>query len=298
MYTNQINTRILYPSFEYVEPSTLEETVVALTKYGHDAVVLAGGTDLFVKMKQGLIEPKYVVRVKQPNFINEKPDGFHIGAATKLRTIEKSDILVMKFPALYEAVKLIGSIQIRCMATLGGNLCNASPAADTAPPLMVLGAEVNTLGKQGVRTISVENFFVGSGRTVLGEAEILTEVRIPYPQEHSGTSFIRLSRASMDIGKISIAIMLGLDGSNRVSTAKIALGSVAPTPVMAHESEKLLIGNRFSKETVNRVAQKVADEIRPITDIRSTAEYRKQVASVIARDALELAYKRAGGNWP
>jgi carbon-monoxide dehydrogenase medium subunit len=295
MYTNQINTRTLYPSFEYLEPSTLEETVAALSKYGDDAVILAGGTDLFVKMKQSLMEPKYVIRIKQPNFIEERPDGLHIGAATKLRTIEKSNTVITEFPSLYEATKLIGSVQIRCMATIGGNLCNASPAADTAPPLMVLGAKVNAFGKHGVRTIPVETFFVGPGKTVLEKAEILTEVSIPTPQEHSGTSFIRLSRASMDIAKISIAIMLGLDG-NRVKTAKIALGSVAPTPILARESEKLLTGNCFSKELMNRVAQRVADEIRPITDIRSTAEYRKNVASVIARDALELAYKRAEGS--
>jgi len=295
MYTNQINTRILYPTFEYLEPNTLEEAVAILSKYGDEAVVLAGGTDLFVKMKQALIEPKYVVRIKQPNFIDEKPDGVHVGAATKLRTIEKSDIIVTKFPALYEAVKLIGSVQIRCMATIGGNLCNASPAADTAPPLMVLAAKLKILGKHGVGTVPVEDFFLGPGKSVLGKAEILTEVHIPYQREHTGMSFVRLSRASMDIAKISIAALLVLDESKKVSAARIALGSVAPTPVMAHEAEKLLIGNSFSKEIVSRVAEKAADEIRPITDIRGTAEYRKQVANVIARDALESAYRMAAG---
>ena len=294
MYTNQINTRILYPSFEYLEPATLEEIVAVLSKYGDDAVILAGGTDLFVKMKQSLIEPKYVIRIKQPNFIEERQDGLHIGAATKLRTMEKHNMIITKFPALFEAIKLIGSVQIRCMATIGGNLCNASPAADTAPPLMVLGAKLKTLGRQGVRTIPVETFFVAPGKTVLEKSEILTEVNIPYPREHSGTCFIRLSRASMDIAKISIAIMLELEG-DRVKAARIALGSVAPTPIMAHESEKMLTGTRFSEEIANRVARKVADEIRPITDIRSTAEYRKNVASIIARDALLLAYKRSGG---
>jgi carbon-monoxide dehydrogenase medium subunit len=296
MYTNQINTRILYPSFEYLEPNTLEEAVAILSKYGDEAVVLAGGTDLFVKMKQALIEPKYVVRIKQPNFIDEKPDGVHVGAATKLRTIEKSDVIVTKFPALYEAVKLIGSVQIRCMATIGGNLCNASPAADTAPPLMVLAAKLKILGTHGVRTVPVEDFFLGPGKSVLSKAEILTEVHIPYQRERTGMSFVRLSRASMDIAKISIAALLALDESKKVSAARIALGSVAPTPVMAHEAEKLLIGNSFSKETVSRVAEKAADEIRPITDIRGTAEYRKQVACVIARDALESAYRMAAGN--
>jgi carbon-monoxide dehydrogenase medium subunit len=204
--------------------------------------------------------------------------------------------MTTKFPALFEAVKLIGSVQIRCMATIGGNLCNASPAADTAPPLMVLGAKVKTLGTQGVRIVPVEDFFVGPGKTVLGKAEILTEVHIPHPRERTGMSFIRLSRASMDIAKISIAVLLELDKNDKISVARIALGSVAPTPMMANESEELLMGNRLTRETLTQAAKKVADEIRPITDIRSTAEYRKQVSRVIARDALELAYKRAEGN--
>lgn len=295
MYTNQINTRILYPSFEYFEPATSEEAVALLEKYGDSAVLLAGGTDLFVKMKQGLIEPKYVIRIKQPDFIKEEKNELRIGAATKMRTIEKSEVIVAKFPALYEAVKLIGSVQIRCMATIGGNLCNASPAADTAPPLMALGAKVNVLGSRGARQVPVESFFVGPGKSVLGKTEILTELSIPMPPKQSGTSFIRLSRASMDIAKISIAAMLQLDEGGKILAAKIALGSVAPTPIMAHESEKLLTGQRFSRQVAIRAAEKVTDEIRPITDIRGTAEYRKQVSRAIARDAFEIAYKRAGG---
>jgi carbon-monoxide dehydrogenase medium subunit len=212
-----------------------------------------------------------------------------------MRTIEKSEVIVAKFPALYEAVKLIGSVQIRCMATIGGNLCNASPAADTAPPLMALGAKVKILGSRGARQVPVESFFVGPGKSVLGKTEILTELSIPMPPKQSGTSFIRLSRASMDIAKISIAAMLQLDEGGKILAAKIALGSVAPTPIMAHESEKLLTGQRFSRQVAIRAAEKVTDEIRPITDIRGTAEYRKQVSRAIARDAFEIAYKRAGG---
>jgi carbon-monoxide dehydrogenase medium subunit len=293
MYVNQINTRILYPSFEYFEPNTPEETVALLAKYREDAALLAGGTDLFIKMKQGLITPKVVIRVKQPSFIEEKPDGFHIGSATKLRTIEKSEVITRKFPALYEAIRLIGSVQIRYMATLGGNLCNASPAADTAPPLLVMGAGVKILGADGVRTVPLKDFFLGPGKTVLSKSEMLTEVHIPTPRAHTGTSFVRLSRASMDIAKISIAVLLQLDSSKRISAARIALGSVAPTPIMANKSADLLMGNLLTRETLNQASQSVAAEIRPITDIRGTAEYRKDVSHVIARDAIEVAYRRA-----
>jgi carbon-monoxide dehydrogenase medium subunit len=295
MYTNQINTRILYPSFEYFEPKTPEETAALLAKY-KDATILAGGTDLFIKMKQGLIEPKVIIRVKQPSFIEERPDGFHIGAATKLRTIEKSEAVIAKFQALFEAIRVIGSVQIRHMATLGGNICNASPAADTAPPLLVMGAEVKILGANGTRTVALKDFFLGPGKTVLSKSEILTEVHIPTPRPHTGTSFIRLSRASMDIAKISIAVMLHLDTNKRISDARIALGSVAPTPIMASKSADLLKGNRLTRETLNRASQSVAEEIRPITDIRGTAEYRKEVSHVIARDAIELANRRAEGS--
>jgi carbon-monoxide dehydrogenase medium subunit len=293
MYVNQINTRILYPSFEYFEPNTPEETVALLSKYREDAALLAGGTDLFIKMKQGLITPKVIIRIRQPSFIEERPDGFHIGAATKLRAIEKSEIMTRKFRALYEAIRLIGSVQIRYMATLGGNLCNASPAADTVPPLLVLGAEAKTLGPDGSKTIALKDFFLGPGKTVLSKSEILTEVHVPIPRAHTGTAFVRLSRASMDIAKISIAVLLQLDSSKRISVARIALGSVAPTPIMANKSAELLTNKRLTNETLNEACQSVAGEIRPITDIRGTAEYRKDVSHVIARDAIEVAFRRA-----
>jgi carbon-monoxide dehydrogenase medium subunit len=296
MYTNQINTRLLYPSFEYFEPTTTEETVGLLAKYGEQATILAGGTDLFIKMKQGLIEPKVIIRVKQPSFIDEKPDGWHIGAATKFRTIEKCESIIRKFPALIEAVRLIGSVQIRYMATLGGNLCNASPAADTAPPLLTTGAEVKIIGPRGSRTVDLKEFFLGPGKTVLTKSELLTEVHIPPFRERTGTAFIRLSRASMDIAKISIAVMLQLDENNKIVSAKIALGSVAPTPIMANKASEILVGKNLTAEILSRAANTVAEEIRPITDIRGTAEYRKDVSHVIARDALELAHKRAKEN--
>jgi len=296
MYTNQINTRLLYPSFEYFEPATLEETVGLLAKYGEQATILAGGTDLFIKMKQGLIDPKVIIRIKQPSFIEEKPDGFHIGAATKFRTIEKSERITSKFPALLEAVRLIGSVQIRYMATLGGNLCNASPAADTAPPLLVAGAQVKIVGSRGTRTVALKDFFLGPGKTVLSKSELLTEVHIPMFQERTGTAFIRLSRASMDIAKISIAVLLQLDETKKITLAKIALGSVAPTPILTNKASEILTGKALTTETLNRAANTVAEEIRPITDIRGTAEYRKDVSHVIARDAIEVAHKRAKEN--
>jgi len=296
MYVNQINTRILYPSFEYFEPNTPEETVALLEKYKERAVILAGGTDLFIRMKQGVIDPKVIIRVKHPSFIEEKPDGFHIGAATKMRTLEKSDVITRKFRALYEAIRLIGSVQIRYMATLGGNLCNASPAADTAPPLLVMGAELKILGPNGARMVALKDFFLGPGKTALSKSELLTEVHIPNPQPHTGTAFVRLSRASMDIAKISIAVLVQLDATKRISTAKIALGSVAPTPILANKSADLLTGNRLTREILERASRSVADEIRPITDIRGTAEYRKDVSHVIARDALEVAFRRAEEN--
>jgi len=292
MYTNQINTRLLYPSFSYFEPATPEETVQLLAKYGQDAVILAGGTDLLIKMKQGLIDPKVVIRVKQPSFIEKKPDGFHIGAATKMRTLEKSRAIIETFPALVEAVKLIGSVQIRYMATLGGNLCNASPAADTVPPLLVMDAEVSILGPNGSRIVPLKDFFLGPGKTVLSKSEILTEIRIPPFRGKTGTAFIRLSRASMDIAKISIAVLLQFGGET-VTSAKIALGSVAPTPILANKAAQILIGKSLTKETIGRAAETVAEEIRPITDIRGTAEYRKDVSHVMARDALEIARRRA-----
>ncbi len=294
MDINKVNTKILPVSFDYYAPSSIEE-LLSILRREEEVVFLAGGTDLLVKMKQRIVEPKVVVslnRISELSFIEEREDGLHVGAVTKLRAIERSDVVREKFPVLYYGVRAIGSVQIRNMGTIGGNLCNASPAADSAPPLMVLNAELKTIGVEGERSIPINEFFVGPGKTVLRSKELLAEIKIPHLPPNSGTSFIKIARTSMDIAKINVAVMVRLE-NGRIGECRIALGAVAPTPMRAKEAEEFLTGKEVTDENLRRAGEIVSKEIRPITDIRSTAEYRREVSKVLTYDALRIAIREA-----
>ncbi|RLG76746.1 MAG: xanthine dehydrogenase family protein subunit M [Thermoprotei archaeon] len=291
---NKVNTHIIPFEFEYFEPRTVKEAVELLTKYGGEAKILAGGTDLIVRMKQRFIEPKYIInikKIKELNFIEDRGDYLAIGAATKLREIEKSGIVKRKFEALYEAVRSMAGVQIRNMATIGGNLCNASPAADTAPPLLVFEAKLKIVGPNGERVVPINEFFLGPGKTVLKPNEILTEIQIPYQPEDTGSAFIKIARVAMDLAKVNVAVALRTEGSI-VKWVRIALGAVAPTPIRAYKTEEFLVGKELNEETLKEAAEIVKTEVKPITDIRSTAEYRREVSGVIVKDALLRAYER------
>ncbi len=297
-YINKINTHIIPVRFEYYEPKTIEEAVKLLAKYKGEAKILAGGTDLLVAMKQRLVEPKVVVnikKIKELRFIEDRGDYLAIGATTRLREIEKNPIVKEKFPALYEAVKAMAGTQIRNMATIGGNLCNASPAADTAPPLIVYEAKVKIVGPRGERIVPVEKFFKWVKKTVLEPDELLAEIMIPYHPPNTGSAFIKIARTAMDLAKVNVAVALRVDDNNVIEWIRVALGSVAPTPVRAPSVEKALVGKEFKLETIEETSKLVVNDISPITDIRSTAEYRREVSKVIVRDALIRAYNRIKG---
>jgi len=292
---NKANTHIL-PEFKYIAPKTVEEAIELLSKYGEEAKVLAGGTDLLVRMKQGVLRPKYLIsinKIKELNYIEDRGDHVAIGAATKLRTIEKSSLVKELFTALYEAIESMAGVQIRNMGTLGGNLCNASPAADTAPPLLVFDAEVVLAGPNGRRVVPITEFFTGPGRTVMARNELLVEVRIPKPVKPTGSAFIKIARVAMDLAKVNIAVALRMN-DGVVEDAKVALGSVAPTPMRAYKTEEFLKGKELTEDVMWEAAKIVRTEVKPITDIRSTAEYRREVSGVILVDALKKAMERLG----
>ncbi len=298
LYVNKVNTHIIPVKFEYYEPKTIEEAVELLAKYKGEAKILAGGTDLLVAMKQRVVEPKVIVnikRIKELRFIEDRGDHLAIGATTTLREIEKNPIVKEKFPALLEAVKAMAGTQIRNMATIGGNLCNASPAADTAPPLIVYEAKVKIVGPRGERIVPVEKFFKWVKQTVMEPDELLTEIMIPYHPPNTGSAFIKIARVAMDLAKVNVAVALRVDDNNIIEWVRVALGSVAPTPVRAPSVEKALEGKEFKLETVEEASKLVVNDISPITDIRSTAEYRREVSKVIVRDALIRAYNRIKG---
>lgn len=297
MSLNLIDTRVLATPFEYFEPSSVQEAVDILAKYGERAAVLAGGTDLFIKMKQSLIEPRYVVNVKnigELNTVKDEKDFLRIGAAAKLIEIENTQIVKGRFPALREAIMSIGALQIRCMATLAGNLCNASPAADSAPALLVLGTKIKLLGPNGARILPLDEFWKGPGKTAIKPGELLVEIQIPYPPPGTGTSFLRLTRAAVDIAKVNAATLLTIQ-ENVVYSCGIALGSVAPTTIRAKKAEALLLGKSATDKAIEQAAQVASEEIKPITDIRSTAIYRTEATRVLVKRALRIARERSGG---
>ncbi len=297
---NLINTHIIPIRFEYFEPKTLDEALDILRRFGNEAKILAGGTDLIVQMKLRRIEPKYIVNIKKiPNlrYIKVEDGKVRIGTLTKLRDIEKSDVIKKYFPALYEAVRHMGSVQIRCMGTIGGNLCNASPAADSAPPLMVHNAKLTLVSKDGRREVPIEKFFLGPGKTVLKPNEMLLEIEVPIPRNvRYGSAFLKISRVSMDLAKVNVAAYVEVS-EGVISNVRIALGAVAPTPIRAYRAEEFLRGKKPDEGTLRKAGEIASSETRPIDDLRSTAWYRREVSKVLVRDALRIAYERALKGW-
>jgi len=293
---NYSNTHIIPCKFDYYEPKSLNEAIEILSKYGSDAKILAGGTDLLILIKMGVLKPRCIVNIKKISDlygIREQGDQLIIGALTKLRTLEKSKIIKENFTALYEAVKSMASVQIRNMATIGGNLCNASPAADTAPPLMVFNASLKIVGLNGEKIIPITSFFKGPKRTILKHDEILTEIILSCPGNRTGSAFIKIARTAMDLAKVNVAVKLVIGEDNVIEDVAVALGSVAPTPIRAFSVEKYLRGKIFSEEIALEASKLVVKDISPITDARSTVEYRRHISKVITYEALVKAFKRA-----
>ena len=290
------NTRIIPFEYEYYEPRSLKEVLELLDRYGDQARILAGGTDLLVKMKARLVEPRVVINVKKIDglrYIVEDGEQVRVGALTRLRDVENSELVKKYIPALHDAVKSMGSIQIRNMATIGGNLCNASPAADTAPPLLVHNAKVVLSSVGGDRVLPLAEFFKGPGLTVLKPNELLREIIVE--KSIAGSSaFKKVSRVAVDLAIASAAVYVEVE-DGFIRNARIALGSVAPKPLRAVKTESLLRGLRIDSREVLNALKTIDEEISPITDVRSTAEYRRYVSKVLVLDALEVAYARLKG---
>ncbi|HWQ43483.1 MAG TPA: xanthine dehydrogenase family protein subunit M [Desulfosporosinus sp.] len=291
------DTKILASEFEYLECHTLEEVLDALTRYNGKAKILAGGTDLLTKMKTGALHTEYLIFVKKIeslNYLISDNNTLRIGPMVSLREIEQHEQIKASYSALFEAVRSMAATSVKNMATLGGNLCNGSPAADTAPPLLVYGATLKLTSSRGVRLVPVEEFFLGPSKTVLASDELLTEISIPDLGENVGSSFLKLGRVAADIAKINVAVCIKRTGQ-AVSYCRIAFGSVAPTPIRVPEAEAMLVGKELSNELITNVAQAAANLIKPITDKRSTSHYRQQVSKVVLEEALRSAWQRTGG---
>jgi len=291
---NYRNTHIIPFSFQYYEPRSLDEALEILGKHAGEARILAGGTDLLVKMKTRQVEPRIVVNIKRIpglRYIVEDGDYIRIGALTTLRDLEASSVIREKLPALHDAVRQMASIQIRNMATIGGNLCNASPAADTAPPLLVYDAVVRAVGPRGERRIPIGEFFKGPGLTVLEPGEILVEIIVG--KQRGSSAFMKIGRVAVDLAIASAAVYLEVD-DERITEVRIAAGSVAPTPIRCPRTEESLRGLRINELSLESF-KAMESEVKPITDVRGTAEYRRHIVKVLAYDVLMKAYERLRG---
>jgi carbon-monoxide dehydrogenase medium subunit len=294
------STRIISLDFECSRPRSVEEALEALNDEG--ARVLAGGTDLINNIKTNAANPSrlvYVLGISDLEFIDTSGGSLSIGAAVRLSDVERSRQVLSRFPALAEAINVIGGTQVRNMATLAGNICNASPGADTPPILLVLDAEVEVCGPNGGKSVKTNRlplagFFTGPKKTVLKQGQMLRCVSLPLPSQHSGSAFRRLARVTLDIAKINCAAYVERDG-DRIREARVALGSAAPTPVRAPAIENALVGQRYSERVFREAAELVEQDIAPIDDVRSTAEYRRRVASLLVREALQEAWRRSRG---
>ncbi|MFQ5932241.1 MAG: FAD binding domain-containing protein [Nitrospiraceae bacterium] len=286
--------------FDYFEPSSLEEARETLRSGDGQYKALAGGTDVIIQIRRRARTYKGLVNIKRLPGIGawsaEPKRGLHMGAATLMRELETSAAVAERFPSLVDSVKVIGSIQLRNIATIGGNLCNASPAADTAPSLIVLGATATFVNNGSMtQTIPVEEFFVGPGSSVLGSDGLLLWVDVPEPPGMTGDSFERFTpRNAMDIAIASAASRVTLGpSSGTVKDVAIALGAVAPTPVRAPKAEDVLRGHDPTPELLVKAGRVAKEECNPIDDIRGTAAYRRAMIAVLVQRTLERSIERA-----
>ena len=285
----------LAKSFE--APRRVEDAVALLAKHGATARVLAGGTDLLAQLRSGLRHPAVLVDVKRiPELmeVRASADGISIGAAAPAVVVRDHPALRRFFPGFAEAVALIGSEQIQGRASLGGNLCNASPAADTTPALLVNDAEAELAGPAGRRRIPVSELCTGPGQTVLRPGELLVALHLPAPPARTADAYLRLiPRTEMDIAVVGAAVRVTLAPDGVCRDARVALGAVAPTALRVPAAEVALVGTRIDEAALARLAEAARAAARPIDDKRGTVAYRRQVAGVLARRAAARAAERA-----
>jgi CO/xanthine dehydrogenase FAD-binding subunit len=286
--------------FEYRAPASLEETLNILKTSGPGAKILAGGTDLILQMKQGQVRPSLVVDVKKVPELNRlewsESEGLHIGAAVPLNRLLKSTAIVEQYNILAQACSVIGSTQIRNRGTVGGNICNAAPSADSVPSLMCLGASAVLVSDKGTRKIDLNDFFVAPGETAIGDDELLVEIEVPTPAVPSAGCYIRhTTREETDIAVVGVASFLTLSSQDkRLKEVRIALGAVAPTPIRTRNTEAFLTGKSVTQDTIKEAAEKAAMETNPISDLRGSAEYRRVLVEVLTRRTLQECCGKLG----
>ena len=282
---------------DYLAPANAEEAAKALAAGGDTARPLSGGTDLLVQLRAGRLKPGLIVDLKKiPGAIGirEEAGGFVIGASTSGAALGEHASLVRAWPGVVEATNLIGSTQIQGRASMAGNLCNASPAADSVPALVAARATCVVVGPTGRRTVPVEDIPGGPGRTSLAPGEFVLEIRLPPRGFHAADAYLRsIPRTEMDIAVVGVAVNLTLGADGVITDARIALGAVGPTVIVAQEAAAVLVGTRAEDDVLARLDEAARAVCRPISDKRGTVEFRTKITGVLARRVATIAYARA-----
>ena len=289
--------------FDFYQPASLQEASRLLKENGPGGRFLAGGTDLVIAMKEKGLVPKYIVDLKRIaglSGIREQGDGsIAIGALTTMREIETLPVITKKYPFLSQSAAEVGSIQIRNRATVGGNMANATPSADVAPSLIALNATAKIVGANSDRTVPLEEFFRGPGQTVMASDEILTELTIPKTGPRLVGEYIKFSpREMMDLAYVGVAVAYNLgDSDKKCDGVRIVLGAVAPTPIRAKRAEAALEGQVLTDALAEKVGRIAAEEAKPISDVRSSADYRRAMVGAMTRRALLNAAVGPAKSW-
>ncbi len=290
---------MIWKEFTYLTPTTLGEAINLLAEHGQEARVLAGGTDLLLRIKTGQWQPRCLVNIKRiPELaaISFDPDsGLRLGALVTAADLVRSEVVQTHCPVLAQGAALMASAQIRNLATVGGNLCNAAPSADLAPPLIALDGSVVIAGPQGQRRVPLDEFFLGPGQTVLALGELLVAITLPSPRPGSDAVYLKNSpRQAMDIAVVGVAVAMTRSGGPAPDSCcedvRVVLGAVAPTPLRAQQAETLLRGQTITKERIAETARTAAQAAQPIDDVRGSVWYRRRMVEVLTRRAmLQLA---------
>ena len=281
----------------YEAPRSLEQAVALLSGANGRAKVLAGGTDLIIQLRSGRAAPELLVDVKflpELRSVLAEAGGYRIGAAVTCMELIENAAFAQAWPGIVDGVKYIGSIQVKGRATMGGNLCNASPAADSVPALIAAGAVVCIAGPRGRREVPIEEFVTGPGKTTLASAELVVSFLLPQREPHSGDAYLRFTpRTEMDIAVVGAAVNLTLDGKGFCSHARLSLGAVAERALLVSEAAAALIGTKVDEAALQGLGAAASAACRPIDDKRGTKEFRIKVAGVMARRAAAIALERA-----
>ncbi|MFC1929461.1 FAD binding domain-containing protein [Chloroflexota bacterium] len=289
--------------FQYLKPTSVKEAISILDKLQGKAKIIAGGTDLILQMKNDKITPECVVDITGISSLDyidySEENGLRIGALTSIRALETSSVLHQRYPVIAQAANQLGSVAIRNMATVGGNLCNAAPSAETAPAFIGQSAKARIIGPNSERVVPLEDFFTGPGTTVLANGELLVEIQVPVPSPDTKGIYLKHAlRGTIDLAIVGVAAVITVTPEDKIcQDIKLVLGASAPIPMRARNAEKRLKGKKVDDNLIIESSQAASAESRPISDVRASAEYRRKIIEVLTRRALKQLLDQTSGDY-